>query len=209
MLVSAGITDDSTGTSVLSTFDFSVLLSTFDFRPSLMRRPAAHQYNSLMLALRYLYVLALVMWLGGMVVAGLIVAPATFSVLDAWDPTMGRMLAGQVFGEVLNRLYVVAYVAGPVMFLTLTVQRIMGPRPKAYGIRIGLITAMLGVNTYLATTASPRIEALQREASGPMNQLAEADPRRVEFDAVHRLSTQLMGAAILGGLILAFWETRE
>ena len=162
-----------------------------------------------MLALRYLYVLALVMWLGGMAVAGFIVAPATFSVLDAWNPTTGRMLAGQVFGEVLNRLYVVAYVAGPVMFLTLTVQRIMGPRPKAYGIRIGLIAAMLGVNAYLATTASPRIDALQRATGEPMNQLAEADPRRVEFDGLHRLSTQLMGAAILGGLILAFWETRE
>jgi uncharacterized membrane protein len=162
-----------------------------------------------MLALRYLYVLALVMWLGGMAVAGFIVAPATFSVLDAWNPTMGRVLAGQVFGEVLNRLYVVAYVAGPVMLLTLTVQRIMGPRPKAYGIRIGLIAVMLAVNAYLGTTASPRIEALQRDTSGPMNQLAEADPRRVEFDGLHRLSTQLMGAAILAGLILAFWETRE
>lgn len=162
-----------------------------------------------MLALRYLYVLALVMWLGGMAIAGFVVAPATFSVLDAWNSTTGRMLAGQVFGEVLKRLYVVAYVAGSLMLVVLTVQRIMGPRPKAYGVRIGLIVMMLGLNAYLGTTTSPRIEALQRASGTPMNQLAETDPRRAEFDGLHRLSTQLMGAAIFGGLILAFWESRE
>ena len=45
-----------------------------------------------MLALRYLYVLALVVWLGGMVVLGAIIAPATFQVLQARAPEIGRAL---------------------------------------------------------------------------------------------------------------------
>ena len=57
----------------------------------------------LMRPLRYLYILALVLWLGGMAIAGLVVAPVTFGVLEAWNPTMGRVLAGQVFGAVLAR----------------------------------------------------------------------------------------------------------
>ena len=52
-----------------------------------------------MLALRYVYVLALVVWLGGMVVLGAIVAPATFQVLQASAPATGRALAGAVFGD--------------------------------------------------------------------------------------------------------------
>jgi uncharacterized membrane protein len=49
-----------------------------------------------MILLRYLYILALVLWLGGTVVAGGIVAPSIFGVLETWNPTEGRMLAGQV-----------------------------------------------------------------------------------------------------------------
>jgi uncharacterized membrane protein len=37
------------------------------------------------LALRYIYVLALVVWLGGIVVLGAIAAPTTFQVLQATD----------------------------------------------------------------------------------------------------------------------------
>src|SRR5262245_34702318 len=93
---------------------------------------ARGQYNSPMRAVRYLYVLALVIWLGGMTVAGLIVAPVTFRVLEAWNPTTGRVLAGDVFGAVLSRITLVAYGAALLMFLALTLQRLVGPRPRSY-----------------------------------------------------------------------------
>ena len=65
-----------------------------------------------MLALRYLYVLALVIWLGGMVVLGAMVAPATFQVLQASAPGIGRTLAGELFGTILARFHYVAYACG-------------------------------------------------------------------------------------------------
>ena len=159
--------------------------------------------------LRYLYVLALVMWVGGMATAGLVVAPTTFGVLQAWDPTTGRVLAGDVFGAVLGRMNVIAYVAAGVMFLVLTVQRLLGPRPHAYGIRVGLIALMLGVTMYSARVTAPRIDELQAQVSGPMHQLAAEDPRRLEFDRLHGQSTVLVIASIVGGLVLLAWETRE
>ena len=46
-----------------------------------------------MLALRYAYVLALVIWLGGMVVLGALVAPATFkTAYDAISVVMWALL---------------------------------------------------------------------------------------------------------------------
>jgi uncharacterized membrane protein len=159
--------------------------------------------------LRYLYVLALVMWLGGMAVAGLVVAPATFAVLEAWNPATGRVLAGDVFGEVLARVSLIGYVAGGVMFLVLTVLRLLGPRPRSYGVRVALIFAMLGLTFYSDRVAAPRIDELQAQVNGPMNQLPTSDARRVEFDWLHSLSTSLVTAAMLGGLALAAWETRE
>ena len=157
--------------------------------------------------LRYLYVLALVVWLGGMATAGLVVAPVTFGVLEAWNPTTGRVLAGDVFGAVLGRMSIVGYVAGAVMFLVLTALRLLGPRPSAYGVRVALIFAMLGLTFYADRITAPRIDALQSQVTGPMNQLPASDARRVEFDYLHSLSTSLTLATLLGGLALVGWET--
>ena len=167
------------------------------------------QYNSLMRALRYLYLLALVIWLGGMVIAGLIVAPTTFGVLEAWDPAKGRMLAGQVFGGVLGRFHLVAYAAGALMLLILTTQRVLGPRPKSYGIRVGLVTLMLGAMLYGGMILAPQIDQLQAEVAGPIHLLADTDHRRVAFDRAHQLSTALFSLSMFGGLILLGWESRE
>jgi hypothetical protein len=159
--------------------------------------------------LRYLYVLALVLWLGGMAVAGFIVAPTTFGVLEAWDPAMGRVLAGRVFGAVLHRVHLIGYVSAAVMLVVLTIQRILGPRPKSYGIRAGLLSLMLALTIYTGVWLAPRIDGLQAQVSGPMNQLSADDVRRVEFDGLHGLSTTLVMATMAGGLVLLAWETRE
>ena len=57
-----------------------------------------------MVLLRYLYVVALVLWVGGLITAGALVAPSVFGVLQTWNEAQGRVLAGQVFGDVLLRL---------------------------------------------------------------------------------------------------------
>ena len=162
-----------------------------------------------MRALRYLYVLALVVWLGGMATAAFIVAPTTFAVLEAWDPAKGRVLAGDVFGAVLGRLYLVAYAAAALMVLVLTIQRVLGPRPKSYGIRIGLLGIMLAATLYSGAILAPQIDQLQVEVNGPMNQLTGNDPRRIAFDRAHQWSTALVTATLVGGLILLGWESRE
>jgi hypothetical protein len=149
------------------------------------------------------------MWLGGMSIAGLVVAPVTFGVLEAWNPTTGRVLAGDVFGAVLGRVSLIGYVAGGVMFLVLTIQRLLGPRPRSYGIRAGVIVLMLALTAYADRVAAPRIDELQSGVTGPMNQLPENDARRAEFDRLHSLSTALTLAAMFGGLVLVGWETRE
>lgn len=162
-----------------------------------------------MRAVRYFYVLALALWLGGMALAGLVVAPTLFNVLGSSDLAAGRELAGNVFGEILQRLYLVGGAAGMIMLIALTLQRVLGPRPKAYGIRAALIVLMVGLTAYAAAVIQPRIEALQAQAGGSITQLSSGDARRVEFDRLHSLSTTLMSLTMLGGLALLVWESRE
>ena len=82
-----------------------------------------------MLALRYVYVLALVVWLGGMLILGALVAPTTFEILQANGGSQGRELAGVLFGATLARFHYVAYAAGALLLLTLGAMRVLGPPP--------------------------------------------------------------------------------
>jgi hypothetical protein len=162
-----------------------------------------------MVLLRYLYVVALVLWVGGLITAGALVAPSVFGVLQAWNETQGRELAGQVFGEVLLRLTWLSYAMGGIMFITLTLHRLLGARPVKYGIRVGIMAMMLLLMMYIGFYLLPGVDAIQTEVQGPVSALAETDPRRMEFDRLHGLSNILFSLTAIGGLALCFWETRE
>lgn len=162
-----------------------------------------------MVLLRYLYVVALVVWVGGLVTAGALVAPAVFGVLQAWNPAEGRMLAGQVFGAVLLRLTWLSYAMAFVMFVTLTLHRLLGARPIKYGIRVGIMTLMLLLMMAMGFYFLPGIDAIQAQVGGPVSALAETDARRMEFDRLHGLSNIIFSITALCGLALCWWETRE
>ena len=162
-----------------------------------------------MVLLRYLYVVALVLWVGGLITAGALVAPSVFGVLQAWNETQGRELAGQVFGEVLLRLTWLSYAMGGIMFITLTLHRLLGARPVKYGIRVGIMAMMLLLMMYIGFYLLPGVDAIQAAVQGPMSALPETDPRRVEFDRLHGFSNLLFSITAIGGLALCWWEARE
>jgi uncharacterized membrane protein len=162
-----------------------------------------------MVALRYAYVLALVIWLGGMVILGAIVAPTTFDVLQASAPVNGRELAGLVFGTALARFHYVAYGAGVVLLVTLGAMRVLGPRPVHVGVRAVIAAVMLGVALYSGMVVLRRIDAVQIEAGGLPSRLPDGDDRRVRFDALHLLSTRLMFFNMAAAMALLYWEARE
>lgn len=162
-----------------------------------------------MVLLRYLYVVALVLWVGGLIVAGALVAPSIFGVLQAWNESEGRVLAGQVFGEVLLRLTWLSYVMGAIMLITLTLHRLLGARPLKYGVRVGIMAMMLAMMFATGFYIIPRVNAIQATVGGPLSALPEADARRVEFNRLHGLSNILFSITAIGGLALCFWESRE
>jgi len=162
-----------------------------------------------MVLLRYLYVVALVLWVGGLVAAGVLVAPSVFGVLQSWDASEGRMLAGQVFGDVLRRLTWLSYAMAVIMFVTLTLHRLLGARPLRYGLRVGIMTMMMLLMMAIGLYLLPGVNAIQAQVTGPVSQLAAADPLRVEFERLHGLSNILFSITALGGLALCWWEARE
>ena len=162
-----------------------------------------------MLALRYVYVLALVVWLGGMVVLGAVVAPTTFQVLQASEPVAGRALAGELFSATLARFHYVAYAAGVVLLLSLTAMAVLGPRPVHFLVRTIIVTAMLCVALYSGFVVLGGIDQIQQEVGTLPSRLPATDSRRLQFDALHQLSTRLMIINMVAALVLLYWEARE
>jgi len=162
-----------------------------------------------MLALRYVYVLALVVWLGGMLILGALVAPTTFEVLQADAAAARTAGVGAVFAAALARFHYVAYAAGGTLLLTLGAMRVLGPRPAHSGLRAIIVACMLGVALYSGLVVRRRETAGRRLDGGLPSRLAEGDERRVQFDALHVLSTRLMMFNIAGALVLLYWEARE
>ena len=95
-----------------------------------------------MLAVRYVTLAALVVWLGGMVTLTLFSAP---------------------FPEELHRFQSVGYACGTIVFVCLFVIKFVGPPPHHFFRRAGLVAVMLAVALYAgmrpqASTMSMRID---------------------------------------------------
>jgi uncharacterized membrane protein len=133
-----------------------------------------------MLALRYVYVLALAIWLGGMAVLGALVAPTPFDVLRATAPETGASPVGEVFETTIARFHYVAYACGGALVVTLTAMALLGPRPSGFAFRLALSGAMLLVALYSGFAI-----------------IGEMDARR------------LMMVNIAGALVLLYWEARD
>ncbi len=169
----------------------------------------AGHYNDLMLGLRYVYVLALAIWLGGMVVLGALVAPTTFEVLQTGSREMGRELAGELFRTLLARFHYVAYGAGGLLLTTLAAMAVLGPRPRNLAVRMSVVAGMLAVSMYSGLVVMNDIEGIQREVGLLPSRLPEDDARRIRFDELHALSTRLMLLTVAGALALVYWEAQD
>lgn len=161
-----------------------------------------------MLALRYAYLLALVVWVGGLVALGGIAAPAIFGALTAAHGPAGREMAGLVFGTVLRRFHLAAYISSAVMLLSLGAMAALGPRPSRFALRLALVLLMTILTAYSGLVVSPKVERLRDAIGGPVAALPASDARRAEFGRLHGLSTIVLGLSAAAGLALLFLEAR-
>ena len=162
-----------------------------------------------MFALRYAALAAIALWVGGVVILGGVAAPATFDILAARGVAEHRVLGGAIFGEVLRRFHLVAYGCAGVLFLSLMIRAVLGPRPAYFGLRFAIFGLMLVSTLYSGIVLAGRIDDARRAAGGAPSALAENDPRRIEFGRLHRISTILLLIPVAGGMALLFWEARD
>ena len=165
-------------------------------------------YNAPMIALRCLYLMALVFWVGGMVALGALAAPATFDVLEAHHGFGGRLEAGDVFGEMLRRFRFFEYGSATILLGCFGTLFARTPRPSAIGIRIVTVVVMLGVSLYSGFGITGQIAALQLEIGRNVATLGNGTQFVAQFDHLYTLTTSLLLLNLGGGLSLIYWEAR-
>ena len=162
-----------------------------------------------MLALRFAAVLALALWIGGLVALGAFAAPAAFDVLGALG-VEGRSLAGSVVGETLRRFNLVAYGCAGVVLLSLAVRGVLGPRPRRFAIRVAGLFLMIGAAVYAGAVVGPQIVRVRQTIGvAAPSTLDPTDPRRIEFGRLHARSVSVQLIPLLGGLALLFFELKD
>lgn len=148
--------------------------------------------------LRFVMVLSLVVWIGGLIFFAFVLAPTAFQVLP------NTHLAGNVVGRALGKLHCMAIISGVIFLLSsLLYSRLTDGTAHVFAMRHVLLCLMLALTLVSQFWIIPRMDTLRAQvgdfASVPLN-----NPQRIQFDALHVWSTRVEGAVLLLGLVAVY-----
>ena len=138
---------------------------------------------------RFVLILSLVVWVGGIVFFSFVVAPAAFSVLPAQE------VAGILVGQSLGALHRIGLAYG-VVFLAAT---FFGRFSQAKFLRV-LVGLMLLCTAFSQFRITPQMQTIRAAVGGPIQALPRQDAGRATFDRLHRTSVILEGIVLLAGI---------
>lgn len=148
--------------------------------------------------LRFLMVLSLVVWVGGLIFFAFVLAPTAFQVLP------NTHLAGNVVGRALSKLHWIALISGVVfLFSSLLYSYLTQGTAHIFAMRHILICLMLALTLVSQFWIIPRMDTLRAQV-GDFASVPLTDPARVQFDALHVWSTRVEKAVLLLGLAVVY-----
>lgn len=155
--------------------------------------------------LRFLMLLSLVVWIGGIIFLAFVEAPITFT--HGLLPT--RHMAGSVVGQSLDRLHYMGIVSGVVfLFASALYCRLSAGRARPLAFRHILIVLMIVFTMISQYAISPKMHALRAQAV-VIDNLSFDDPIRHEFDRLHIWSEKFEEAVLLLGMFALFRTAQE
>jgi uncharacterized membrane protein len=148
--------------------------------------------------LRFLMLLSLVVWIGGLIFFAFVLAPTAFQVLP------NTHLAGNLVGRALGKLHWIAIIAGIVFLIaSLLHSYLTQGTAHIFAMRHILICLMLALTLFSQFWIIPRMDTL-RASVGDFAAVPLTDPQRVQFDALHVWSTRVESAVLLLGLVVIY-----
>ena len=139
-------------------------------------------------------ILALIVWIGGIIFFAFVEAPTLFTVL----PT--TKLAGDVVSASLTRLHWMGLISGIVFLIaSLLYNWQKQGQLKPFALSHIFVVLMLALTAHSQFGISPRMREL-RAAMQSADNSSSNHSQRAEFDRLHEWSTRLEGGVLLLGL---------
>ncbi len=155
--------------------------------------------------LRFLMLITLVIWLGGLIFFAFVVAPTVFApgILPSRD------LAGNVVNRSLGILHVTGLLCGVLFVITsLIYGHLVEHTARPFAPIHALVYMMLILTLVAQFSVAPKMAALRADM-GVIDTIPQSDVRRIEFNALHRWSTRLGGSILFLGLGVLFLTARR
>jgi uncharacterized membrane protein len=147
--------------------------------------------------------LALVLWIGGIVYFGAVVAPTVFTVLPTHD------LAGKVVTRTLERLHLIGIICGVVFLIcSMIVAYVTRGSAQVFAPRHMAIVAMIALTFIAQDVVGAKMNRI-KDQIGVIDNVAVNDPQRVEFNRLHVWSTRLEGCILLLGVGVLYGTARR
>lgn len=145
--------------------------------------------------------LALILWIGGLIFFSFVVAPTLFTVLPS------TALAGNVVSRCLTALHWIGIVSALVFLIcSLLYGRAKFAQFKPLMLVNVLVVIMLVLTLISQFAITPRIHALRSQLQ-PAG--AVQDSIRIEFDQLHGWSTRLEGGVLVLGVVVVGLTARR
>jgi uncharacterized membrane protein len=151
-----------------------------------------------MQVLRFVMLLSLVIWIGGIIFFAAVVAPTVFTVLPTHD------LAGKVVSRSLGALHWMGIVSGVVFLIaSMWYSRLNLGFAHPLATRNVLVMIMLALTLISVFVVGAKMLTLRGDI-GIIDNVPQSDPRRVEFNELHRWSTRLEVGVLAMGLAVLY-----
>jgi uncharacterized membrane protein len=154
---------------------------------------------------RFLLLLSLVVWVGGIAFFAFVLAPTVFhpGILPS------RQLAGMVVSRGLGILHWMGLTCGVVFLVTSVIDSpVVNGVPALFSARDLLICAMILLTLISMFAISTRMLDLRNQMVF-IDNVPHDDARRVEFNRLHVWSTRLESTVLLLGLAVIFLTSRR
>ena len=152
-----------------------------------------------MILVTTLYLLSLVVWIGGIIFFSLVAAPSIFKVLPP-------EYAGKAVTAIFPKYYPVGIISGLVAFASLIFS---AARTSQWPIlKILLVLSMITLTVYSSLVTHPKVRALKEEIEIATGKTDVVELKK-EFDRVHRASVINNVIVLLLGIILIFATARQ
>ncbi|MFQ5456167.1 MAG: DUF4149 domain-containing protein [Nitrospirota bacterium] len=151
--------------------------------------------NFYFMGVQFFHLMALAIWVGGMVIIMFIAAPAIFKRLES------RTLAGEITGEILRKFDIIVFFCISALVITGIIKYLNWENPTPWIIMRYMAILVMSLSAiYSSGIISPKMRSLKSKISS-FDTLPENNHNRIAFNQLHRISSICMFLNLICGII--------